>query len=150
MPDRKPIIILHYHHFKRQLHLKWPVVHQQLHVIRNTAHRPSTQASYTASRVRPKRGISSAAAQVAATHNIIPSMAPHEFNIILRTTTDVFNVLTLNPGAYKMNKNNKREGERGQQNYMQRVENVASLQCCYWVLLSICQCCIVWFTSINK
>ena len=25
-------------HFKRHLHLKWPVVHQQLHVIRNTAH----------------------------------------------------------------------------------------------------------------
>ena len=49
------------------LHLKWPVVHQQLHVIRNTAHRPSTQASYTASRVRPKRKISCAAAQIAAT-----------------------------------------------------------------------------------
>ena len=54
-------------HFKRHLHLKWPVVHQQLHVIRNTAHRPSTQASYTASRVRPKRKISCAAAQIAAT-----------------------------------------------------------------------------------
>ena len=36
-------ITLHYRHFKRHLHLKWPVVHQQLHVIRNTAHRPSTQ-----------------------------------------------------------------------------------------------------------
>ena len=34
------------------------MVHQQLHVIRNTAHRPSTQASYTASRVQPKRKIS--------------------------------------------------------------------------------------------
>ena len=52
---------------KRHLHLKWPVVHQQLHVIRNTAYRPSTQASYTASRVRPKRKISCAAAQIAAT-----------------------------------------------------------------------------------
>ena len=60
-------ITLHYRHFKRHLHLKWPVVHQQLHVIRNTAHRPSTQASYTASRVRPKRKISCAAAQIAAT-----------------------------------------------------------------------------------
>ena len=60
-------ITLHYQHFKRHLHLKWPVVHQQLHVIRNTAHRPSTQASYTASRVRPKRKISCAAAQIAAT-----------------------------------------------------------------------------------
>ena len=45
-------------------------MHQQLHVIRNTAHRPSTQASYTASRVRPKRKISSAAAQIAATLTI--------------------------------------------------------------------------------
>ena len=27
------------------------------------------------------------------THNIISSMAPHEFNVILRTTTDEFNVL---------------------------------------------------------
>ena len=52
------------------LHLKWPVVHQQLHGIRNTAHRPSTQASYTASRVRPKRKISCAAAQIAATLTI--------------------------------------------------------------------------------
>ena len=42
-------------------------MHQQLHVIRNTAHRPSTQASYTASRARPKRKISCAAAQIAAT-----------------------------------------------------------------------------------
>ena len=50
----KHYITLHYLHFKRHLHLKWPVVHQQLHVIRNTAHRPSTQASYTASQVRPK------------------------------------------------------------------------------------------------
>ena len=61
-------ITLHYRHFERHLQLKWPVVHQQLHVIRNTApHRPSTQASYTASRVRPKRKISCAAAQIAAT-----------------------------------------------------------------------------------
>ena len=60
-------ITLHYRHFKCHLHLKWPVVHQQLHVIRNTAHRPSTQASYTASRVRPKRKISCAAVQIAAT-----------------------------------------------------------------------------------
>ena len=45
-------------------------MHQQLHVIRNTAHRPSTQASYTASRVRPKRKISCAAAQIAATLTI--------------------------------------------------------------------------------
>ena len=61
---------IHYRHFKRHLHLKWPVVHQQLHVIQNTAHRPSTQASYTASRVRPKRKISCAAAQIAATLTI--------------------------------------------------------------------------------
>ena len=60
-------ITLHYRHFKRHLHLKWSVVHQQLHVIRDTAHRPSTQASYTASRVRPERKISCAAAQISAT-----------------------------------------------------------------------------------
>ena len=42
-------------------------MHQQLHVIRNTAHRPSTQANYTTSRVRPKRKIGCAAAQIAAT-----------------------------------------------------------------------------------
>ena len=65
--DSRKHITLHYQHFKRHLHLKWPVVHQQLHVIRNTAHRPSTQASYTASQVRPKRKISCAAAQIAAT-----------------------------------------------------------------------------------
>ena len=82
-------ITLHYRHFKR--HLQWPVVHQQLHVIRNTAHRPSTQASYTASLVRPKWEISCAAAQIAAT--LIPSIAPYEFNVLLRTTTDEFNVL---------------------------------------------------------
>ena len=29
-------ITLHYRHCKSHLHLKWPVVHQQLHVIRNT------------------------------------------------------------------------------------------------------------------
>ena len=63
-------ITLHYRHFKRHLHLKWPVVHQQLHVIRNTAHRPSTQASYTVSRVRPNRKISRAVAQIAATLTI--------------------------------------------------------------------------------
>ena len=64
-------ITLHYrYYFKRHLHLKGPVVHQQLHVIRNTAHRPSTQASYTISQVRPKRKISCAAAQIAATLTI--------------------------------------------------------------------------------
>ena len=36
---------MHYHHFECNLHLKSPEVHQQLHVIRNTAHRPSTHAS---------------------------------------------------------------------------------------------------------
>ena len=36
----------------RHLHLKWPVVHQQLHVIRTTAHWPSAQASYTEGRVQ--------------------------------------------------------------------------------------------------
>ena len=70
LPSIYPSVTLHYRHFKRHLQLKWPVVHQQLHVIRNTAHRPSTQASHTASRVRPKRKISCAAAQIAATLTI--------------------------------------------------------------------------------
>ena len=93
-------ITLHYRHFKRHLHLKWPVVHQQLHVIPNTAHRPSSQASsYTASRVRPKRKISCAEAQIAATQIAatlaisFPRWRPHEFNVVLRTTTDKFNVI---------------------------------------------------------
>ena len=46
------------------------MAHQQLHVIRNTAQLPSTQAIYTASRVRPKRKISCAAAKIAATLTI--------------------------------------------------------------------------------
>ena len=70
------------------------MVHQQLHVIQNTAHRPSTQASYTASRVRPKEENQlCSGANCSNTHNIISSMAPHEFNVILRTTTDEFNVI---------------------------------------------------------
>ena len=39
-------ITLHYRHFKCNLHLKRPAVHQQLNIIRNTANRPSTQARY--------------------------------------------------------------------------------------------------------
>ena len=62
------------------------MVHQQLHVIQNTAHRPSTQASYTASRIRPKKEKHlCSGANCSNTHNIISSMAPHEFNVIPRT-----------------------------------------------------------------
>ena len=83
VPSQIDHITLHYRHFKRHLHLKWPVVHQQLHVIRNTAHRPSTQANYTASRVRPKQENQLCSrADCSNTHNIISSMAPHEFNVI--------------------------------------------------------------------
>ena len=32
-------------------------------------------------------------ADCSITHNIISSMAPHEFNVVLRTTTDEFNVI---------------------------------------------------------
>ena len=78
-------------HFKRHLHLKCSVVHQQLHVIQNTAHRPSTPVSYTTGRV--KRKISCSGANCSNTHNIISSIAPYEFNVILRTTMDEFNVL---------------------------------------------------------
>ena len=63
-----PYITLHYRHFKCHLHQKWAVVHQQFTCY--TAHQPSTQASYTASRVRPKRKISRAAAQIVATLTI--------------------------------------------------------------------------------
>ena len=66
-----------------------------------TKYSPPAQhtACYTASRVRPNRKISCAAAQFAATqidsntHNIISSMAPHEFNVVLRTCMDEFNVI---------------------------------------------------------
>ena len=44
------------------------IVH--IHIVQNTAHRPSTQASYTTSWVRPKSKISCAAAQIAATLTI--------------------------------------------------------------------------------
>ena len=67
---RLTIYITLHHYIISISHLKWPVVHKQLHVIRNTAHRPSTQASYTASRVRLKWKISCAAAQIAATPTI--------------------------------------------------------------------------------
>ena len=92
-------ITLHYRHFKCHLHLT-SRASTIIHVIRNTAHRPSLQASYTASRVRPKRKISCAAAQIAATQiaatltiYIISSMAPHAFYVVLRTTLDEFNVI---------------------------------------------------------
>ena len=82
---------LHYRHFKRHLHLKWPAVHQQLHVIRNTAHRPSTQASYTASRVYgQKENQLPIGANSSNTHNIISSMAPQEFNVIPRVYFHVY------------------------------------------------------------
>ena len=35
------------------------------------------------------------------THNIISSMAPHKFNVVLRTTTDEFNVLPRTEYKYK-------------------------------------------------
>ena len=37
------------------------------------------------------------------THNIISSMAPHEFNVILRTTMDEFNVLPRTNGGFHWN-----------------------------------------------
>ena len=40
-----------------------------------------------------QQGKSTAAAQIAATLGIISQMAPREFNVVLRTTTDEFNVL---------------------------------------------------------
>ena len=48
-------ITLHQRHFKR--HFQWPVVHQQIHVIRNTNNWPITQASYTEGRVRSAKKI---------------------------------------------------------------------------------------------
>ena len=63
-------ISLHYRHFKRHLHLKWPVVgyinNYMLYEMQPTG--PARRlAIYTASQVRPKRKISCAAAQIAAT-----------------------------------------------------------------------------------
>ena len=87
-------ITLHYitfRHFKRHLRLKkWPVVHQQLHVIQNTANRPNTQASYIAN-------CYTATQQIAATLTI---SFPRWRHMCLasywgRTTTDEFNVLPM-------------------------------------------------------
>ena len=52
----------------------WPAVHQQSHVIWNTAHRPRTQASYTAGRVsiNQNKKLSCSVANCSNTHNIIP------------------------------------------------------------------------------
>ena len=64
------------------------MVHRPLHVIRNTAYRPSTQASYTAGRLRPKKKTSCGDAYRSNTHNIISLMAPHDFSVKLRTTDE--------------------------------------------------------------
>ena len=40
-----------------------------------------------------QQGKSTAAAQIAETLSIISQMAPREFNVVLRTTTDEFNIL---------------------------------------------------------
>ena len=69
-----------------------------VHVIRNTAHRPSTQTSYI---FRTKqvgydqtKTINCCGANCSQTHNIISLLVPDEFNVIIRTTTDEFNCLT--------------------------------------------------------
>ena len=48
----------------------------KVQVIRNTAHRPSTQASYTIGSGTTMQE-NQQAAQIAAKHNIIPQMAPY-------------------------------------------------------------------------
>ena len=48
----------------------------KVQVIRNTAHRPSTQASYTIGSGTTMQEIQKAA-QIAAKHSIIPQMAPY-------------------------------------------------------------------------
>ena len=57
---------------------KWHTEHvyNQSTVIRNTAHRPSTQASYTIGSGTTMQE-NQQAAQIAAKHNIIPQMAPY-------------------------------------------------------------------------
>ena len=62
-------LIFTFRHFKCHLHLKWPVVHQKLHVTRNTAHRPSTQASFKHVGYDQK-GKSAVVVQIAATLTI--------------------------------------------------------------------------------
>ena len=55
---------------------------------------PASMLAPLASRVRTnKEKHLCSGANCSNTHNIISSMAPHEFNVILRTTTDEFNVL---------------------------------------------------------
>ena len=68
------------------------MVHQQIHVIRNIANRSITQASYTEGRVQPAKKINRSGANCSNTwyHS---HMAQREFKVILRTTTDEFNVL---------------------------------------------------------
>ena len=48
----------------------------KVQVIRNTAHRPSTQASYTIGSGTTMQE-NQPAAQIAAEHNIFPRMAPY-------------------------------------------------------------------------
>ena len=50
-------------------------------VIRNTAHRPSTQASYTIG-LGTTMQENQQAAQIAAEHSIIPQMAPYVMNLL--------------------------------------------------------------------
>ena len=62
----------------------------RLHVIRNTAHRPNTQASYPAARVQPNTENQTSGANCSHTqthHNIISLLASDVFNVIIRTTT---------------------------------------------------------------
>ena len=66
----KPIITLHYHHFKHHLHLKWPVVRKQLHFIRNTAHRPLRRLA-TQQVGCHQKAKSAVAAQIVATLKIL-------------------------------------------------------------------------------
>ena len=87
--DKLDYITLHYQHFKRHLHLKdqWCINNYMLYEIQPTgpARRLATQqVGYD------QKGKSAVCSN---THNIISSMAPHEFNVVPRTTTDEFNVL---------------------------------------------------------
>ena len=79
------------------------------------AHRLDTQqVGYTTKKENKLcSGADCSNADCSNTHNIISSMAPHEFNVVLRTTTDEFNVI---PGhGYDVKLHNF--GETAQQIY---------------------------------
>ena len=84
---------LHYRHSRANAPYtssdQWCINNYMLYEIQPTGPLPATQhVGYD-----KKENQLCSGANCSNTHNIISSMAPHEFNVVLRTTTDKFNVL---------------------------------------------------------